>query len=48
MSTTEFALYPYSEETTQLYMKTTDDVVTDKGKSWELKTDHKSKSGNIF
>ena len=33
----KFALYPYSEETTQLYMKTTDDVVTDKEKV-ELKT----------
>lgn len=33
----KFALYPYSEETTRLYMKTTDDVVTDKEKV-ELKT----------
>ena len=33
----KFALYPYSEETTQLYMKTTDNVVTDKEKV-ELKT----------
>ena len=33
----KFALYPHSEETTQLYMKTTDDVVKNKEKV-ELKT----------
>ena len=33
----KFALFPHSEETTQLYMKTTDDVVKNKEKV-ELKT----------